>query len=98
MRNRCRRIAADRRPLQRNGAYRSRFRLRARIRRTGPDLRRPHARGAQSVPGTIEDAPFYAAKMMPSDAGMAGGLLTDEYARVITENGVPIDGLYASGT
>jgi succinate dehydrogenase/fumarate reductase flavoprotein subunit len=48
--------------------------------------------------GTIEAAPFYAAKMMPTDVGMAGGLLTDEYARVIAENGTPIEGLYASGT
>jgi len=36
--------------------------------------------------------------MMPTDVGMAGGLLTDEYARVIAENGAPIEGLYASGT
>ncbi len=48
--------------------------------------------------GTIAEAPFYAAKMVPTDVGMAGGLLTDEYARVVDQNGEPIDGLYASGT
>jgi 3-oxosteroid 1-dehydrogenase len=48
--------------------------------------------------GTIEEAPFYAAKMVPTDVGMAGGLLTDEYARVINRDGDPIEGLYASGT
>jgi succinate dehydrogenase/fumarate reductase flavoprotein subunit len=48
--------------------------------------------------GTIEEPPFYAAKMVPTDVGMAGGLLTDEYARVVDQNGAPIEGLYASGT
>lgn len=48
--------------------------------------------------GTIEEAPFYAAKMYPTDVGMAGGLLTDECARVIGEDGNPINGLYACGT
>lgn len=48
--------------------------------------------------GTIEEAPFYAAKMYPTDVGMAGGLLTDEHARVLSEDGPPIDGLYACGT
>ncbi|WP_293048836.1 FAD-binding protein [Mycobacterium sp.] len=48
--------------------------------------------------GTIENPPFYAAKMYPTDVGMAGGLLTDEYARVIGEDGTAIDGLYACGT
>lgn len=48
--------------------------------------------------GPIQQSPFYAAKMMPTDVGMAGGLLTDEHARVLNENGQPIHGLYASGT
>jgi 3-oxosteroid 1-dehydrogenase len=49
--------------------------------------------------GTIEAPPFYAAKMYPTDVGMAGGLLTDADARVLAEgNGAPIEGLYACGT
>jgi 3-oxosteroid 1-dehydrogenase len=48
--------------------------------------------------GPISQPPFYAAKLVPSDIGMAGGLLTDEHARVIGEDGVPLDGLYAAGT
>jgi 3-oxosteroid 1-dehydrogenase len=48
--------------------------------------------------GTISEPPFYAAKMYPTDVGMAGGLLTDEHAAVIGESGEPIGGLYACGT
>ena len=48
--------------------------------------------------GTIAEPPFYAAKMYPTDVGMAGGLLTDENAAVIGEGGDPIPGLYACGT
>lgn len=48
--------------------------------------------------GPVAKPPFYAAKMMPTDVGMAGGLLTDEHARVLREGGEPIPGLYASGT
>jgi len=48
--------------------------------------------------GTIAEPPFYAAKMYPTDVGMAGGLLTDESAAVIGEDGDPIEGLYACGT
>ena len=48
--------------------------------------------------GTIAEPPYYAAKMYPTDVGMAGGLLTDADAAVIGEDGKPIDGLYACGT
>ncbi len=41
--------------------------------------------------------PFYAVKVWPGDLGTKGGLLTDEYARVLSKNGKPIDGLYAAG-
>jgi 3-oxosteroid 1-dehydrogenase len=47
--------------------------------------------------GTIEQAPFYAVAIYPSDLGTAGGLVTDEHSRVLGEDGVPIDGLYATG-
>ena len=48
--------------------------------------------------GTLEKGPFYAAQIVPSDIGMAGGLVTDEWARVLREDGSRIPGLYACGT
>lgn len=48
--------------------------------------------------GPIEKPPFYAAKMYPTDVGMAGGLLTDASARVLGEDGAAIPGLFACGT
>ncbi|HEX6389542.1 MAG TPA: FAD-dependent oxidoreductase [Solirubrobacteraceae bacterium] len=54
--------------------------------------------GPNTCLGAIEEAPFYAAKMYPTDVGMAGGLLTDERAQVLAEDGPPIEGLYACGT
>jgi 3-oxosteroid 1-dehydrogenase len=47
--------------------------------------------------GALEKAPFYAAAIYPGDIGTKGGLLTDEYARVVRDNGSPIEGLYAAG-
>ena len=47
--------------------------------------------------GTIEQAPFYAVAFYPGDIGTNGGLLTDEHARVLREDGSPIAGLYATG-
>ena len=47
--------------------------------------------------GPIAKPPFYAVPMFPSDVGTAGGLVTDEYARVLREDGNPIAGLYATG-
>lgn len=47
--------------------------------------------------GAVEKAPFYAIPFHPADVGTAGGLLTDEHARVLRENGSPIEGLYAAG-
>jgi 3-oxosteroid 1-dehydrogenase len=48
--------------------------------------------------GTIEKGPFYAIPVYPGEVGTFGGLLTDEYARVLREDGSPIPGLYATGT
>ncbi|HOA23889.1 MAG TPA: FAD-dependent oxidoreductase [Aggregatilineales bacterium] len=45
----------------------------------------------------IEQPPFYAVKMVPGDLGTKGGLVIDEYARVLREDGTPIEGLYAAG-
>jgi len=47
--------------------------------------------------GAIEQAPFYAVAMYPSDVGTAGGLVTDQYARVLRKDGSVIEGLYATG-
>lgn len=47
--------------------------------------------------GKIEKPPFYAVKIWPLDVGTSGGLVTDEFARVLKEDGSPIPGLYASG-
>jgi 3-oxosteroid 1-dehydrogenase len=46
---------------------------------------------------TIDQAPFYAVKIVPGDLGTKGGLVTDERARVLGADGVPIPGLYAAG-
>jgi len=47
--------------------------------------------------GAIERAPFYACAMYPGDVGTAGGVVTDQYARVIRQDGSVIPGLYATG-
>lgn len=47
--------------------------------------------------GTIAKPPFYAVRLYPGDLGTKGGLLTDENARVLKEDGKPIPGLYAAG-
>ncbi|PJN39049.1 3-ketosteroid-delta-1-dehydrogenase [Streptomyces sp. CB02959] len=41
--------------------------------------------------------PYYAIPVHPGDIGTKGGLVTDADARVLREDGTPIDGLYASG-
>ncbi|ORB70141.1 3-ketosteroid-delta-1-dehydrogenase [Mycobacterium scrofulaceum] len=43
------------------------------------------------------DGPFYAVKMVLSDLGTCGGLTADEHARVLSEDGSVIAGLYAIG-
>ena len=48
--------------------------------------------------GTIEEGPFYAIQVYPGDVSTYGGLVTDEHARVLREDGSVIDGLYATGT
>jgi 3-oxosteroid 1-dehydrogenase len=47
--------------------------------------------------GPLDKPPFYAAKLVPADVGMAGGLLTDEHAQVLDGDGAPIPGLWACG-
>ena len=45
----------------------------------------------------IDEAPFYAIKIVPGDLGTKGGLITDERARVLRADGSVILGLYAAG-
>ena len=45
----------------------------------------------------LDKPPFYAVELFPGDLGTKGGLVTDEHARVLREDGSPIEGLYATG-
>ncbi|ABL82282.1 MULTISPECIES: 3-oxosteroid 1-dehydrogenase [unclassified Nocardioides] len=45
----------------------------------------------------IDQAPYYAVKIVPGDLGTKGGLVTDEHARVLRPDGSPIPALYAAG-
>lgn len=45
----------------------------------------------------IEQAPFYAVKLVMGDLGTFAGLRTNEYAQVLGTDGRPIRGLYAAG-
>ncbi|MBL0149542.1 MAG: FAD-binding protein [Ideonella sp.] len=47
--------------------------------------------------GAIGKPPFYAIRLWPGELGTKGGLLTDPDARVLDEQGRPIDGLYSVG-
>jgi 3-oxosteroid 1-dehydrogenase len=47
--------------------------------------------------GPIEQGPFYAVAIYPGDVGTAGGMVTDEHARVLRGDGSVIPGLYATG-
>ena len=46
----------------------------------------------------IERGPFYAVKVVPGSFGTFAGLKTDDSARVLDGDDVPIPGLYAAGT
>jgi len=48
--------------------------------------------------GKIEQGPFYAMGVYPGDVGTYGGVVTDEFARVLRADGSTIKGLYATGT
>ncbi len=45
----------------------------------------------------IVQAPFYAVRLEAGEIGTKGGLVTDEHARVLREDGSVIAGLYATG-
>ena len=45
----------------------------------------------------VDKAPFYAVQIVVGDLGTKGGLVSDEFARVLRTDGSIIDGLYATG-
>jgi 3-oxosteroid 1-dehydrogenase len=45
----------------------------------------------------VSKPPFYAVALYPGDVGTCGGLVTDEHARVLRQDGQIIGGLYAAG-
>ncbi|MEO6717023.1 MAG: FAD-binding protein [Novosphingobium sp.] len=45
----------------------------------------------------IARAPFYAVALYPGDVGTAGGVVADEHARALREDGSVIPGLYVTG-
>jgi 3-oxosteroid 1-dehydrogenase len=57
----------------------------------------PSRRVANPCVEPIDEPPYYAVEVVPGDVGTCGGLLTDEYARVLGEDDRPIPGLYATG-
>ena len=47
--------------------------------------------------GPIDKPPYYGAPLYPGDIGTKGGLVVDDDARVLDEQGNPIEALYAAG-
>jgi 3-oxosteroid 1-dehydrogenase len=47
--------------------------------------------------GPVETPPFYSVQVFAGDVGTSGGVITDEYARVLNHADTPIPGLYATG-
>jgi 3-oxosteroid 1-dehydrogenase len=47
--------------------------------------------------GPLGVPPFFAVELYPGDVGTYGGLVTDEYGRVLDKDGGVLDGLYATG-
>jgi len=47
--------------------------------------------------GPLDQPPYYAVAIYPGDVGTSGGLLCDEYSRVLDIDHNPIRGLYATG-
>jgi 3-oxosteroid 1-dehydrogenase len=47
--------------------------------------------------GPIDEPPYYAVEVVPGDIGTCGGLVTDDHAQVLDQQGRPIGGLYATG-
>lgn len=47
--------------------------------------------------GPLDTAPYYAARVLPSDVGTCGGVLTNQHAQVLDHQDQVIEGLYATG-
>jgi 3-oxosteroid 1-dehydrogenase len=47
--------------------------------------------------GAIEQPPYYAVALYPGDIGTCGGIVADEHARALEQDGSPIPGLYVTG-
>ena len=56
----------------------------------------PHHKPSATL-GSISEGPFYAVPVVPGDVGTYGGVVTDEFARVLRQDGSVISGLYATG-
>lgn len=67
----------------------------------GRDIYQRHLGDADRAPNPcvapLEHAPFYAVAVWPADLGMSAGIVTDEQARVLRQDGTPIPGLFACG-
>lgn len=53
--------------------------------------------GPNPCVGPLSEAPFYAVAVWPTPLGTSRGLRADAHARVLTESGEPIPGLYVCG-
>jgi hypothetical protein len=53
--------------------------------------------GPAATLGPLDVAPFYAVRVYSGCLGTKGGPKTDDQARVLDVDGVPIEGLYAAG-
>lgn len=53
--------------------------------------------GPNPTLGPVETPPFYAVRLYPCDIGSARGFVTDADARVLREDGTPVENLYAIG-
>jgi succinate dehydrogenase/fumarate reductase flavoprotein subunit len=47
--------------------------------------------------GPVDKPPYYAVEIYPGDVGTSGGMLCDEFSRVLDTDHRPIPGLYATG-
>jgi 3-oxosteroid 1-dehydrogenase len=47
--------------------------------------------------GPLDKPPYYAVAIYPGDVGTSGGMLCDEFSRVLDTDRRPIPGLYATG-
>jgi len=58
---------------------------------------KPHTDGPNKCLGVLDQAPYYAVKVVVTDLGTKGGVRTDANGRVLRSDDSVIEGLYASG-